>query len=122
MNTSRRIRTNKIKAKSSSLHSNRGKRHNKNVIAKFTIITISILLTIISFSIKDKQTTYYYEDTINYTVQKNDTLWLIAKLYSDNRYDTRKVIYEIQQLSNCDANLQIGEQLIIPLYELMKEK
>lgn len=105
----------------------RNKRQSSGIVGYAVSILLGAvimfgLLFAVVFAIQEDNANYAYTETTTYYVEKGDVLWNIAQLYSDNRHDVRQVVYEIEQLSNCTANLQIGQKLTIPVYEVMKEK
>ena len=89
-------------------------------IAIAFIIIIIIIITLAITTTMERQNNYKYTSTTSYYVEEGDTLWFIAQQYSDNRHDVRIVIDEIEKLSQCNANLQIGQLLTIPLYDVMQ--
>ena len=53
-----------------------------------------------------------------YRVRSGDTLWTIApKSNGYNKLDTRKIIEDIEEKSNCTANIHPGQLIYIPIYE-----
>lgn len=53
-----------------------------------------------------------------YRVRSGDTLWTIApKSNGYNKLDTRKIIEDIEEKSNCTANIYPGQLIYIPIYE-----
>ena len=46
-------------------------------------------------------------------VSKGDTLWKIAKDYSNENQDIRDKIYEIKELNNIGSDIKIGQELLI---------
>ena len=86
----------------------------KRTIIIFTILIIAVSCVIYKAIDKDKLVVAYYE---TYTVQTNDSLWSISKQYNYGE-DIRKFIYIIKDNNNVSANLQIGQELLIPILEV----
>lgn len=54
-------------------------------------------------------------EEISIVVVSGDTLWAIAKRYTNDRDDVRKTIYEIKERNRLQsANIHPGQKLIIP--------
>lgn len=78
------------------------------------IIAICIVSSFTIISIKNR--TYAFKEEkiyIKYTVQEGDTLWSIAKKYTDE--DPRKLIYEIREVNNITPMIYPGQTIEIPL-------
>lgn len=57
-------------------------------------------------------------DYATYTVCAGDTLWDIARTHKKSNIDTRKVIWQIEELNNLtDAMIYAGDILTIPVYK-----
>lgn len=79
-------------------------------LALLAIIIVSIVTSTGAYSI---QSTY---ETEHYWVKKGDTLWSIAKDFSPEGYDIRKMIYQIREENDLDtAMIYEGAKLEIPL-------
>ncbi len=63
---------------------------------------------------------YCYSATVTYYVQEGETLWSIADDFSISAHDIRKVVDEIQELSDCDSIIYVGQKLTVPLYNNMR--
>lgn len=105
----------------------RRKKESSGILAYGLSIVIGCLLMIGMFAVfilavQDDNNNYVYDNTTTYTVSTGDTLWDIAQDYSDNRHDTRQVVWEIEQLSGCSAELQPGQTLTIPLYNVLTKQ
>jgi LysM repeat protein len=59
---------------------------------------------------KKKEKIQKYE---TYVVKQGDTLWSIAKRYTDG--DPRKLIYEIRELNNITPVIRPGQEIKIPV-------
>ena len=76
-------------------------------IGMLIILLAGLLLTTISFGYSDKS----YEKIIVHT---GDTLWDIAKRYSEGK-DIWKTIYCIKKANNLTtSDISVGQELIIP--------
>lgn len=82
------------------------------------VIMFGLLFATVA-AIQEDNRNYNYSNVGEWVVEKGDTLWEVAHFYSDNRHDVRQVVYEIEQLSDCDANLQPGQVLTVPLYDVI---
>jgi hypothetical protein len=53
-----------------------------------------------------------------YTVQYGDTLWEIATMSNGyDHMDTRDIIHDIKELSDCTSDINYGQIVQIPIYE-----
>lgn len=59
---------------------------------------------------------YEYTETTTYWVEPGDTLWRIAREYSTDRQDVRRVIDIIEDLNNCTATIYPGQSLTVPVF------
>lgn len=87
----------------------------------FMFLTITLaLLAIIVVSIVSSTGAYSIESTYeteHYWVKEGDTLWDIAKEFSPEGYDIRKMIYVIKEQNNMDTSMIYeGSKLEIPLF------
>lgn len=96
------------------------RRNNGGGVIALTLLMVIVIGLVVGFRNAEVKRNYAYTETTTYYVEKGDTLWTIAQEYSDNRHDTRKVIYEIEKLSGCTATIFPGDRLTIPVYEVMK--
>ena len=71
----------------------------KNKVKFIRSIAILIFLLIALFNISIAKTNSEAE-IIDYTINKGETLWNIAKEYTPDNKDIRQTIYEIKQLNN----------------------
>lgn len=63
---------------------------------------------------------YEYDKTVTYFVEQGDTLWTIARRYSDTRnHDVRRVISMIEEINDCNANIYPGDLLEIPVFNCL---
>ncbi|MFW6015354.1 MAG: cell division suppressor protein YneA [bacterium] len=57
-----------------------------------------------------------YKNTIEISVEANDTLWQIASNINDGSYDNRMIVNQIRKMNNMDtAVLRPGQKLVVPL-------
>lgn len=75
------------------------------IVSSFTIISTSFM----NYT-KKKEKIQKYE---TYVVKQGDTLWSIAKRYTDG--DPRKLIYEIRELNNITPVIRPGQEIKIPV-------
>lgn len=80
-----------------------------------TVCAASVALIIWLFMASDA-TTYHYETTTTYWVESGDTLWRIAREYSTERQDVRRVIDIIEDLNDCTATIYPGQCLTVPVF------
>lgn len=59
---------------------------------------------------------YEYSDTTTYWVESGDTLWKIAREYSTDNQDIRRVIDIIEELNDCTATIYPGDCLTVPVF------
>lgn len=62
---------------------------------------------------------YEYEDTVTYYVEQGDTLWTIARHYSSDNHDVRRVIDMIEEINDCNATIYPGDSLEIPVFSCL---
>ena len=85
----------------------------------FTVVTILMFLVLSLASLvqtkpADARTPV---DIIYATVEKGDSLWLIAERYDDNKMDLREYIYLIRAFNDLDSTvLQPGQKIRVPVY------
>lgn len=81
----------------------------KNKVKFIRSIAILIFLLIALFNISIAKTNSEAE-IIDYTINKGETLWNIAKEYTPDNKDIRQTIYEIKQLNNMtDSTIYPGQ-------------
>lgn len=81
----------------------------KNKVKFIKSIAILIFLLIALFNISIAKTNSEAE-IIDYTINKGETLWNIAKEYTPDNKDIRQTIYEIKQLNNMtDSTIYPGQ-------------
>lgn len=79
-------------------------------LAILAIIVVSIITSSGAYSM---QSAY---ETEHYWVKQGDTLWDIAREFSPDGYDIRKMIYKIKEQNNMDTSMIYeGSKLEIPL-------
>lgn len=88
-------------------------------LAALTVM-LAAIVAVITFGVwlfisSDKQT-YSYEDTTTYWVEEGDTLWRIAREYSTERQDIRRVIDIIEDINDCNATIYPGQMLTVPVF------
>lgn len=85
----------------------------KNKVKFIRSIAILIFLLIALFNISIAKTNSEAE-IIDYTINKGETLWNIAKEYTPDNKDIRQTIYEIKQLNNMtDSTIYPGQTIKI---------
>lgn len=85
----------------------------KNKVKFIRSIAILIFLLIALFNISIAKTNSEAE-IIDYTINKDETLWNIAKEYTPDNKDIRQTIYEIKQLNNMtDSTIYPGQTIKI---------
>lgn len=78
------------------------------------VMTIALVF-IVAYATNDTQNIVGYN---TYVVSNGDTLWDIAEMsngYDD--MDVRKIVFDIRQASNINADIQCGDVIQIPIYE-----
>lgn len=85
----------------------------KNKVKFIRSIAILIFLLIALFKTSIAKTNSEAE-IIDYTINKGETLWNIAKEYTPDNKDIRQTIYEIKQLNNMtDSTIYPGQTIKI---------
>ncbi len=90
-------------------------------VARRRVALLLILVTLIIFLSTAIAMAYDKPDVVDYrvyVVSSGDTLWDIAK--TSNGYgnmDTRDIVDDIKDVSNCNSNIKTGDKLYIPIYE-----
>lgn len=59
---------------------------------------------------------YEYTETTTYFVESGDTLWRIAREYSTDNQDVRRVIDIIEDINDCTATIYPGQSLTVPVF------
>lgn len=97
---------------------NKRKRRRRTSYPVCVLWSILAIITIyaVVFSIYHDAHLYDYEETVTVFVDKGDTLWSIARPFSEGR-DIRKVIDIIQSESDCGSTIYPGDILYIPVFE-----
>lgn len=90
----------------------------KNTYRPWGLIVCVVLCAVlaIGFKLRSNARLYHYDATIAVTVHSGDSLWDIAKPYSENR-DIRRVIDIIQEESGCGATIHSGDILRVPVFD-----
>jgi len=78
------------------------------------VLTIGLMLGVVGLAI-NVVGGIEYEDTIEITVEDGDTLWSIASKINNGRYNMNELIYEIKDINNIDANINIGDVIKVPV-------
>lgn len=81
-----------------------------------TVCAGVVVFLVWSFTAADKAA-YEYTETTTYWVEQGDTLWTIARHYSTDRQDVRRVIDIIEEVNDCDATIYPGQLLTIPVFK-----
>lgn len=87
-----------------------------------SVVLIVVVLAAVGFGtawllIHGSDGFYEYEDTVTYYVEQGDTLWKIARQYSDPKnHDVRRVIDIIEEINGCNANIYPDDALEIPVF------
>lgn len=85
----------------------------RNKVKFIRSIAILIFLLIALFNISIAKTNSEAE-IIDYTINKGETLWNIAKEYTPDNKDIRQTIHEIKQLNNMtDSTIYPGQTIKI---------
>lgn len=83
----------------------------------FLTITLSLLISIISFCI-NHNSAMIEKEYITVSVCYGDTLWNIASRTKPNGVDIRKYIHEIKQTNSLEsAQIKAGQEITVPIYE-----
>lgn len=80
----------------------------------FLLAVICIVSSFTIISIKNR--TYANKEEkifIKYTVKEGDTLWSIAREYTEG--DPRKLIYEIRESNNITPIIYPGQEILVPV-------
>lgn len=82
-----------------------------------SVLVFLFLITIIFFqNINRVYGSLYEEPYIEVKVDKGDTLWDIAGKYMPEKYDIRKMVFEIKEVNNMNnANIYPGDLIKIPI-------
>lgn len=93
------------------------RRKNKVMTFLFLILTIISIFAIgfrIIFEVSAAEKELKTAETVEYLVQKGDTLWSIAEKTGFN-VDIREIVYRIKALNNLDSStIYPGDVLLIP--------
>lgn len=88
------------------------------------IVTLALIVVVCAgivgflvwaFIAADKAAYEYTETTICW-VEQGDTLWKIARDYSTEKQDVRRVIDIIEKMNDCGATIYPGQCLIVPVF------
>lgn len=94
----------------------RRRRRKSPIMAFLWPIFLFFVLVIIGTTIHHDLHLYDYSETVTVWVEKGDTLWSIARPYSEGR-DIRRVIDIIEKESDCGATIYPGDVLYIPVFD-----
>lgn len=86
---------------------------NRKKFIRSIAIVIFLLIALLNVSIaKSNNET----EIIDYTISPGQTLWSIAREYTQNSKDIRETIYEIKQLNNMsDSTIYPGQTIQIKI-------
>ncbi|MCI1959414.1 MAG: LysM peptidoglycan-binding domain-containing protein [Clostridia bacterium] len=85
----------------------------KSVFIVVTLITV-IAVFKFAFGNTEKKYTEYYEV---HKIVNGDTLWSIARTYSDDNIKTYEYVEKIKNFNGMkNDNIKSGQQIIIPVY------
>lgn len=90
--------------------------------AQALIMTAILVIGLIAFGIMShyESEVYDYSNTTTWAVENGDTLWDIAKEYSNNTHDVRKTIEIIKELNGgLTSELKPSTIINVPLYDNM---
>ena len=85
-------------------------------LAVMLVTCAAVIILIVWLFMASDANTYAYEDTTTYWVEQGDTLWRIAREYSTNKQDVRRVIDIIEQLNDCSSVIYPGQCLTVPVF------
>ncbi|NMA87232.1 MAG: LysM peptidoglycan-binding domain-containing protein [Tissierellia bacterium] len=91
---------------------------DKAKFIRFVFILVFLLLITIIFFQKINRVygSLYEEQYIEVKVERGDTVWDIARKYMPEKYDVRKMIFEIKEVNNMNnANIYPGDLIKIPI-------
>ena len=82
----------------------------------FLVFAITIFITFIFVSNNKVYSSTYKENFIEILVEEGDTLWNIALKNMPEKYDVRKMVYEIMEFNQMkDAYIYPGDLVKIPI-------
>lgn len=85
------------------------------------IITVSAIMTMLIMSLLSINEVYgsnHRSDYKEIEIINGDTLWMLAIDYMPERYDVRKMLYEIKMLNNMEtSNVYPGDIIKIPIIQ-----
>lgn len=84
-------------------------------ILLFTTMLTLITISSISSKVESHSISRAQAKTLDYTVQKGDTVSQIAEKYKPKYKKLDKYIVEIQVLSNVHEHIEPGQKLLIPI-------
>jgi len=91
------------------------KRRRKIATLVLVALGVFLIITLITSFTKPNSAAEVTDTYIEYTVSKGDTLWDIARFYSDDNVDVRIVIREIEEKNNLEgALIYCGDKLLVP--------
>ncbi len=89
----------------------------KNLMFIFITIVIALSFYGMALGYGTDMTSFerHYEEI---EIKNGDTLWSIAKKYSNNKFSTKDYVLEIMKLNNMNNDKIIsGHRIIIPIYK-----
>lgn len=90
---------------------------NRGRFVSFLLVVASIIMLVVSLQLKTKKAygTQYDGDCIEVKVAQGDTVWDIAIRTMPDKYDVRKMVYEIIELNHMeDVEIHPGNLIKIP--------
>lgn len=82
------------------------------------VVVGGITLGTLALLIGHNRHLYDYTDTVMYQVESGDTLWTIARQYTNHeKQDVRRVIDIIEDINDCTADIYPGDCLTIPVFD-----
>lgn len=84
--------------------------------ALIIIISMAVVAGMVWMFVSADRAAYEYTATTTYWVEQGDTLWKIAREYSTDKQDVRRVIDIIEELNDTGATIYPGDCLTVPVF------